>query len=213
MKIKKSELIAIIREVITEESEYRAYFNKVAGEKGINPNEIDKLSDAEKKSFFNAVDSGWKAQNEAYMKGDYMKGDKHDMKDCAKAHPGKSHKEWKKMEEAYMKGDMHGKKDCDKVHPGKSHKDWEKMEETLEFQQFSKGHPGDRHKARKRQQILKKPEVQEAKKSKRLKLNSEAIRKMIREELTFLMFNEVPSTKGRKRAKRNSSLLGDATQP
>ncbi len=210
MKIKKSELIAIIREVITEESEYRAYFKKVAGEKGINPNEIDKLSDAEKKSFFNAVDAGWKAKNEAYMKGDYMKGDyMHDMKDCDKVHPGKSHKEWKKMEEAYM----HDMKDCAKVHPGKSHKEWKKMEETLEFQQFSKGHPGDRHKARKRQQILKKPEVQEAKKTKRLKLTSEGIRKMIREELTFLMFNEVPSTKGRKRAKRNSSLLGDATQP
>lgn len=177
MKIKKSELIGIIREVIQEESEYRAYFKKVASEKGIDPDKIDKLSTSEKKSFFAAVDKGWKAQNEAYMKGE-------------------------------------GDHDCDKVHPGKSHEEWKKVEEKLEFQQFSKGHMGDRLKAKKRQQILAKPEVQEDKKSaKKLKLTNEDIRKMIREELTFLMFTDVPKGKSRKRAKRNKSLSGDANRP
>jgi len=108
MKIKRSELIRIIREVITEESEYRAYFKKVAGEKGINPDEIDKLSDAEKKSFFAAVDKGWKAQNESTETGDC----------CNEDH------------------------NCDVVHPEKSHEEWKKVEEKLEFQLFSKGHPG-----------------------------------------------------------------------
>lgn len=153
MKIKKSELIGIIREVIQEESDYRAYFKKVASEKGIDPDKIDKLSAEEKKSFFAAVDKGWKAKEEG-------------------------------------------------------------VEETLEFQPFSKGHMGDRLKAKKRQQILVKPEVQEDKKStKKLKLTNEDIRKMIREELSFLMFTDVPKGKSRKRAKRNSSLSGDANRP
>ncbi len=180
MKIKRSELIQIIREVITEESEYRAYFKKVAGEKGINPDKIDKLSSAEKKSFFAAVDKGWKAQNEATETGDC----------CNEDH------------------------DCDVLHPEKSHEDWKKVEEKLELQQFSKGHPGDRIKAKKRQQILKKPEVQESKKTaKKVKLTNEVIRKMIREELVFVMYHEKPSTRSFRRAKSNKKLKNDMDRP
>lgn len=175
MKIKRSELIRIIREVITEESEYRTYIKEVAGEKGI---EIDKLSEAEKKSFFAEVDKGWKAQCEAT--GDC----------CNEDH------------------------DCDVVHPEKSHEDWKKVEEKLEFQQFSKGHMGDRIKAKKRQQILAKPEVQESKKTaKKVKLTNEVIRKMIREELVFVMYHEKPSTRSFRRAKSNKKLKNDFDRP
>ena len=186
MKIKKSELIRIIREVITEESEYRAYFKKVAGEKGINPDEIDKLSEAVKKSFFAAVDKGWKAQNEA-------------TETCNEDHCSEDH-------------------DCDEVHPKKSHEEWtkaeEKVDEKLEFQLFSKGHPGDRIKAKKRQQILAKPEVQENKKdTKKVRLTTEVIRDMIREELVFVMYHEKPSTRSFRRAKRSKKLFGDMDRP
>lgn len=180
MKIKRSELIQIIREVITEESEYRAYFKKVAVEQGINPDKIDKLSEAKKKSFFAEVDKGWNAQNEDTKTGDC----------CNEDH------------------------DCDVVHPEKSHEDWKKVEEKLEFQLFSKGHPGDRIKAKKRQQILAKPEVQENKKNtKKVKLTNEVIRDMIREELVFVMYHEKPSTRSFRRAKRSQKMFGNMDRP
>lgn len=151
-KLKRSELIEIIREVITEESEYQAFFNKAAEKFGVAPDKIDELPDEKKKEFYNYLDNNWKAKDEG-------------------------------------------------------------VEETLEFPHF-KDKGMDRVKAQKRKQILKKPEVQERKEQPaKKKMTEERIREIIREELTFLMFDEVPATKGRKRAKRNKKLSGDADLP
>jgi len=151
-KLKRNELVEIIREVLMEESAYQAFFNKAAAKFGVAPDKIDELPDEKKKEFYNYLDNNWKSKDE-------------------------------------------------------------EMEETLEFPEFSKKGM-DRMKAQKRKQILKKPEVQESKEATiKKKVNEDRIRAIIREELTFLMFNEVPATKSLKRAKRTKKLSGNVDLP
>ena len=59
MKLEK--LKEIIRGVIKEEEEYQAFFKKALEKAG---KAIPNMSDDEKKTFFNKVDSLWKAKNE-----------------------------------------------------------------------------------------------------------------------------------------------------
>ena len=73
MKITKSRLAELVREVVQEEkAEYEKFFRAMLKKYGVkSPAE---LSDEEKKKFFNQVDSEYKAKNEA-LKGDQHKLD------------------------------------------------------------------------------------------------------------------------------------------
>jgi len=76
---------------------------------------------------------------------------------------------------------------------------WEGKNETLEPMSQAAGNPTKRLKAKKRDQIL-------ASEAKLLTL----LRKLIREELKFVMFNEVPGGVSRKRTKKRITLSGSA---
>jgi len=72
MKITKSRLAELVREVIQEEkAEYEKFFRAMLKKHGVSsPAE---LSDEEKREFFNQVDSQYKAKNES------LKGDQHEL--------------------------------------------------------------------------------------------------------------------------------------
>lgn len=55
----------LVREIIREEEQYQAFFKKALEKAGKS---IDKMSDDEKKTFFNKIDSAWKAKDESKNK-------------------------------------------------------------------------------------------------------------------------------------------------
>lgn len=59
--MKLEQLRNVIREVIREEEEYQAFFKKALEKAGKS---ITQMSDDEKKSFFNKIDSAWKGKDE-----------------------------------------------------------------------------------------------------------------------------------------------------
>lgn len=60
-KISKKRLSEIIKEVLTEDEEYKAFFKKALEKAGKS---IPDMSDEEKKDFFNKIDSAWKGKGE-----------------------------------------------------------------------------------------------------------------------------------------------------
>ena len=61
MKISRNRLKEIVREVMTEESEYQNFFKKALEKTGKS---IPQMSDEEKKAFFNKIDKAWKGKGE-----------------------------------------------------------------------------------------------------------------------------------------------------
>lgn len=61
MKITREQLKNIVREVMTEESEYQTFFKKALEKTGKS---IPQMSDEEKKKFFNSIDRAWKGKGE-----------------------------------------------------------------------------------------------------------------------------------------------------
>lgn len=61
MKISKSRLREIVKEVIKEESDYQEFFRKALEKTGKS---IPQMSDDEKKAFFNKIDAAWKGKGE-----------------------------------------------------------------------------------------------------------------------------------------------------
>lgn len=61
MKITREQLKNIVREVMTEESEYQTFFKKALEKTGKS---IPQMSDEEKKAFFNKIDTAWKGKGE-----------------------------------------------------------------------------------------------------------------------------------------------------
>jgi predicted DNA binding CopG/RHH family protein len=61
MKISKSRLREIVKEVIKEESEYQEFFKKTLEKTGKS---IPQMSDEEKKAFFDKIDAAWKGKGE-----------------------------------------------------------------------------------------------------------------------------------------------------
>ena len=61
MKITREQLKGIVREVMTEESEYQTFFKKALEKTGKS---IPQMSDEEKKAFFNKIDAAWKGKGE-----------------------------------------------------------------------------------------------------------------------------------------------------
>ena len=71
MKITKERLKELVKEVMTEESEYQAFFQKALDKAG---KDINAMSDEEKKAFFNKIDTAWNGKGE---KNEELKGDQH----------------------------------------------------------------------------------------------------------------------------------------
>ena len=61
MKITREHFKNIVREVLAEEAEYQQFFKKALEKAGKS---ITQMSDDEKKSFFNKIDSTWKGRGE-----------------------------------------------------------------------------------------------------------------------------------------------------
>jgi hypothetical protein len=61
MNITRERLKELVKEVMTEESEYQAFFQKALDKAG---KDINAMSDEEKKSFFNKIDSAWNGKGE-----------------------------------------------------------------------------------------------------------------------------------------------------
>jgi hypothetical protein len=61
MKITKERLKELVKEVMTEESEYQAFFQKALDKAGKS---ISSMSDEEKKAFFNKIDTAWNGKSE-----------------------------------------------------------------------------------------------------------------------------------------------------
>ena len=61
MKITKERLKELVKEVMTEESEYQAFFQKALDKAGKS---IPSMSDGEKKAFFDKIDSAWNGKGE-----------------------------------------------------------------------------------------------------------------------------------------------------
>jgi Ca2+-binding EF-hand superfamily protein len=61
MKITKERLKELVKEVMTEESEYQAFFQKALDKAGKG---INDMNDAEKKAFFDKIDSAWNGKGE-----------------------------------------------------------------------------------------------------------------------------------------------------
>jgi len=61
MKITKERLKELVKEVMTEESEYQAFFAKALEKAGKG---INDMSDEEKKAFFNKIDTAWNGKGE-----------------------------------------------------------------------------------------------------------------------------------------------------
>ena len=69
MKISRSRLKEIVKEVMVEESEYQAFFKKALEKAGKS---LPSMSDEEKKAFFNKIQSTWKSRgkkNERFGRG------------------------------------------------------------------------------------------------------------------------------------------------
>ena len=61
MKITKEQFKNIVKEVMTEETEYQAFFSKALEKSGKS---IPDMSDEEKKAFFDKIDSAWNGKGE-----------------------------------------------------------------------------------------------------------------------------------------------------
>jgi uncharacterized protein (UPF0128 family) len=61
MNITRQRLKELVKEVMTEESEYQAFFQKALNKAG---KDINAMSDEEKKAFFNKIDSAWNGKGE-----------------------------------------------------------------------------------------------------------------------------------------------------
>jgi len=61
MKITKERLKELVKEVMTEETEYQAFFAKALDKAGKS---IPEMSDEEKKAFFDKVDAAWNGKGE-----------------------------------------------------------------------------------------------------------------------------------------------------
>jgi hypothetical protein len=61
MNITRQRLKELVKEVMTEESEYQAFFQKALDKAG---KDINAMSDEEKKAFFNKIDSAWNGKGE-----------------------------------------------------------------------------------------------------------------------------------------------------
>ena len=61
MKITKERLKELVKEVMTEESEYQAFFQKALDKAGKG---INDMNDDEKKAFFDKIDSAWNGKGE-----------------------------------------------------------------------------------------------------------------------------------------------------
>lgn len=61
MKITKEQFKNIVKEVMTEENEYQAFFAKALEKTGKS---IPDMSDEEKKAFFDKIDSAWNGKGE-----------------------------------------------------------------------------------------------------------------------------------------------------
>jgi hypothetical protein len=61
MKITKERLKELVKEVMTEESEYQAFFQKALDKAGKG---INDMNDDEKKAFFNKIDTAWNGKGE-----------------------------------------------------------------------------------------------------------------------------------------------------
>ena len=61
MKITKERLKELVKEVMTEENEYQAFFAKALEKAGKG---INDMTDDEKKAFFNKVDTAWNGKGE-----------------------------------------------------------------------------------------------------------------------------------------------------
>jgi hypothetical protein len=71
MNITRQRLKELVKEVMIEESEYQAFFQKALDKAGKS---IPSMSDEEKKAFFDKVDSAWNGKGE---KNEELKGDQH----------------------------------------------------------------------------------------------------------------------------------------
>lgn len=71
MKITKQRLKELVKEVMTEESEYQAFFQKALDKAGKS---IPSMNDDEKKSFFDKIDTAWNGKGE---KNEELTGDQH----------------------------------------------------------------------------------------------------------------------------------------
>jgi hypothetical protein len=71
MKITKERLKELVKEVMTEESEYQAFFQKALDKAGKG---INDMNDDEKKTFFNKIDTAWNGKGE---KNEELTGDQH----------------------------------------------------------------------------------------------------------------------------------------
>jgi len=61
MKITKEQFKKIVREVLTEENEYQAFFQKALDKAGKS---IPSMSEEEKKAFFDKIDAAWNGKGE-----------------------------------------------------------------------------------------------------------------------------------------------------
>ena len=61
MKISRTRLKEIIKEVMTEENEYQNFFQNALDKAGKS---IPSMSDDEKKAFFDKIDAAWKGKGE-----------------------------------------------------------------------------------------------------------------------------------------------------
>lgn len=61
-----SQLKELVRQVVKEENDYQQLFKHMLDKSG---KDINSMSDEEKKKFFNAVDTAYKAKSEGKLKG------------------------------------------------------------------------------------------------------------------------------------------------
>ena len=71
MNITKDQIKETLKNVMTEEADYKAFFKSALEKAGKS---IPSMSDEEKKAFFNKIDSAWDAKGE---KNEALKGDQH----------------------------------------------------------------------------------------------------------------------------------------
>ncbi len=71
MKITRERLKELVKEVMTEESEYQAFFQKALEKAGKG---INDMNDDEKKAFFNKIDTAWNGRGE---KNEELTGNQH----------------------------------------------------------------------------------------------------------------------------------------
>ena len=64
--MKKSQLLELIKRVVREEQDYQQLFKHMLDKVGKS---ITDMSDDEKKKFFNAVDTAYKAKSEGRLRG------------------------------------------------------------------------------------------------------------------------------------------------